>query len=218
MGLLPASWVWVMRPELWQVLTEVWPCQYNTAKCANSVIGSGSRVVIDGRENIAQRDSMRTGMTIEVNGRRYPVVVDDGIFESNSTNNANLAAGQYASSIYFLPLQITGNFPVTYREYVDYRDPIANANVALLRGMQDFWTDGGLFTWAIESQKWCYKLALKTEQRIILRTPQLAGKIQNARYEPLQHLRSSDASSPYFADGGVSLRDTNDTGYAVWAS
>ena len=215
-GLLPLTWAWVMRPELWQVLTEIWPCQYNTNKCSSSVIGDDSRVVIDGRENIAQRDSMRSGMTIEVNGRRYSVVEDDGIYESNNINNANLAAGEYASSIYFVPLTVLGNMRATYREYLDYNSGIANANVQLLRGMQDFWTDDGIYSWAIEQMKWCYKLALKTEQRIILRTPQLAGKIQNVKYIPLQHLRSSDPTSPYFADGGVSLRNTDETFYAVW--
>jgi hypothetical protein len=216
MGLLPASWTWVMRPELWQVLTEVWPCQYNTSKCATSVIGTGSRVVIDGRENVADRDSMRQGMTIEVNGRRYPVVEDDGIFESNSTNDGNLNPGQYASSIYLVPLTITGNFPVTYREYLDYRNAFVSANVALLNDREDFWSDDGVYIWYYEGNKFCFKLGHKTEQRVILRTPQLAGKIDNVMYEPLQHLRSSDAESAYFADGGVSLRDTDDSFNAVW--
>ncbi len=183
---------------------------------ASAVLGTASRVVIDGRENIAQRDSMRQSMTIDVNGRSYPVILDDGIFESDSTNNANLAAAEYASTIYFVPLTIVGNFPVTYREYLDYRDSFANANVALLQGRHDFWTDGGVYSWAIENQKWCYKLSLKTEQRIILRTPHLAGKIQNIKYVPLQHLRSSDPASSYFQDGGVSVRGARPFN-AVWA-
>ena len=216
MGLAPMTAALVMRPELWQVLTEIWPCQYNTAKCATSLIGDASRVVIDGRENIAQRDSMRQSMTLDVNGRQYPVIIDDGIFESDSTNDANLLAGEYASTIYFVPLTIVGNFPVTYREYLDYNDAVADANVSLLMGRQDFWTDGGVYSWAIEQQKWCYKLSLKTEQRIILRTPQLAGKIQNIKYVPLQHLRSSDPASPYHRDGGVSVRGERSFS-AVWA-
>lgn len=216
MGLAPFTAAIAMRPELWQVLTEVWPCQYNTNKCASAVLGDASRVVIDGRENIAQRDSMRESMSIAINGRTYPVIIDDGIFESDSTNNANLLAGEYASTIYFVPLTIVGNFPVTYREYLDYRDSFADANVALLQGRHDFWTDGGVYSWAIENQKWCYKLSLKTEQRIILRTPHLAGKIQNIKYVPLQHLRSSDPASSYFQDGGVSVRGARAFN-AVWA-
>jgi hypothetical protein len=83
---------------------------------------------------------------------------------------------------------------------------------------QFFWTDNGSYSWALEQIKWCYKLALKTERRIILRTPQLAGRIDNVKYEPLQHLRDSDPSGAYFKDGGVSLRGGMvQTPHAVWS-
>lgn len=213
MGLDPAQWVIAMRPELWYELSAVWPCQYNTNRCATAVIGGQSRVFIDGRENVAERDRMRRGMTIDVNGRTYPVVTDTGIFEDNNETNGNLIPGQFASSIYMVPLTITGGFPVTYMEYLDYR--AGARDVALLRGRNDFWTDDGVFSWTLEEEKWCYELTAKTEQRIILRTPQLAGRIDNVMYEPVQHLRSPYPDSPYFADGGVSLRDTP-TLQAVW--
>jgi hypothetical protein len=214
MGLDPVSWVIVMRPDLWQELTAIWPCAYNTNKCS-SAVGANSTVFIDGRENVSERDAMRNGMYLDVNGKRYPVITDTGIYEHNSTNTAGLIPGQYASSLYFVPLTINGGFPVTYWEYVDYR--AAAPDVSLLRGKEDFfWTDQGLFSWAIEQVKWCYKLALKTERRVILRTPQLAGRIDDIKYEPLQHLRDADPDSPYWKDGGVSLRSTISTPQAVW--
>ena len=113
-------------------------------------------------------------------------------------------------------MTITDGFPVTYLEYLDYR--AAQPDISLLpAGMPEFWwTDNGLWSWAYEGNKWCFKLNLKTEPRIVLRTPQLAGKIQNIRYTPLQHLREPDPASPYAADGGVSLRSSG-TRYAVWA-
>jgi len=214
MGFMPVKWVVAMRPEMWEILSEIWPCQYNTNRCVSSMIGQQSELLVNGTEMVAVRDRMREQMFIDINGRRYPVVVDDGIFEANSTNDANLAAGQFASSIYMVPLTITGNFPVTFRQHVDYR--LWRDDVNLLRGMANFWTDRGIFSWAFEDIKWCYKLSLKTEQRIVLRTPQIAGKIQNIMYEPLQHLRSPFPASPYHADGGVSLRTVDDSGYAVW--
>jgi hypothetical protein len=108
------------------------------------------------------------------------------------------------------------NFPVTFRQYLNYRDPIADANVALLRNRQDFWTDNGIFTWALKQDYWCYLLGLKTEQRVMLLTPQLAGKLQNIAYTPVQHLRSSDPTSEYFRDGGLSTRPIG-TKYASWS-
>lgn len=214
-GMLPVNWVFAMRPELWQVLTEVWPCQYNTNRCSSAMEGTNSRLVIDGERMVAMRDSMRQTMTIEVNGRSYPVIVDDGIYEHDSTNDANLAAGEYASSIYFIPLTAQGGFPVLYREYLDYRSAVVGQNVAAMRGTEDFWSDDGIYSWAVTKYKWCTTFHLRTEQRVILRTPQLAGKIQNIKYTPLQHLRSPYPDSDYFKDGGVSLRNYSQS-YSVW--
>lgn len=211
MGLDPVSFAIVMRPGLWQELSAVWPIVYNTNR-ANAV-PTGATLFVDGRDNISDRDTMRSGMFIDINGKRYPVVVDTGIYEHNNINDANLLAGEYASSIYVVPLSITGNMPVTYREFLDFR--AGDNDSALLRGMNTFWTDSGVYSWAVENNKWCYKLSLRTEQRVILRTPQLAGKIQHVKYVPLQHLRDPYPESPYFADGGVSLRDYT-SGDAVW--
>lgn len=217
MGLEPVTWVIVMRPELWFELTAIWPCKYNTHRCGDANLGNNSRVIVDGRENVAERDAMRNGMYLDVNGNRYQVVLDTGIYEHNNINNGSLNPGEYASSIYFVPLAITGNFPVTYREYVDYRQAQTDVNFAQGR-LDVWWTDNGVYSWSLTQQKWCYKFHLKTEQRVVLRTPQLAGKIDRVRYTPLQHLRSPYPDSPYFYDGGVSLR-ANDPGYsAVWLS
>lgn len=210
-GLLPARWVWVMRPQLWYELTACWPCRYNTNRCTG--IGGDHQVITDGRENVQERDRMRQSLTIDVNGRNYPVVLDTGIYEFTQADNAALLPGEYASNIYFVPLTVTGNFPVTYRQYVDYRQ--AQPDVNLLRGKEDFWTDNGIFSWAIEQTKWCYKLSAKTEQRIILRTPQLAGRIDHVKYTPLQHLREANPDSVYHLDGGVSVRAASNR-YAVW--
>lgn len=216
MGLEPVSWTIVMRPQLWFELTAMWPCAYNTTKCSPTV-ATNSTVFLDGRENTMERDSMRQNMYIDINGTRFPVVIDTGIYEHNNINDANLAAGEYASTIYMVPTTIRGTMPVTYREYVDYR--AAQSDVALLSGSNTFfWTDQGVYSWAYEETKWCYKLSLKTEQRVVLRTPHLAGRIDNVKYTPLQHVREPDPDNPYFADGGVSLRDSVGTPYAVWGS
>lgn len=203
MGLDPATWAIAMRPELWFELSAVWPCRYLSNRCTNA--GGTGVTVINDNVNVALRDAMRNQMFIDINGNRYPVVVDTGIYEQYWANDEDLAEGEYASSIYFVPLTITGGFPVTYREYLDYR--AADSNASLLRGTENFWTDDGIFGWSVtDTQGWCYQLHLRSEQRVILRTPQLAGKIQNVKYSPLQHIRSPYPDDTYFKDGGVSLR------------
>lgn len=216
MGLMPVRWVIVMRPQLWHEITAVWPCAYNTTKCSPSV-ATNSTVFLDGRENTAERDRMRNDMYIHINGNRYDVVTDDGIFEHNNINNGNMLPGQYASSIYMVPITIRGTFPVTYREYVDYRQ--AQSDVSLLNGANTFfWSDQGVYSWAYEETKWCYKLAAKTEQRVVLRSPHLAGRIDHVAYSPLQHIREPFPDSPYNYDGGVSLRGGLAEPWATWST
>lgn len=202
MGLDPVQWVFVMRQELWFELSAAWPCRYLSDRCGNSA--GSNPLVINDNVNVAMRDAMRQGMYIDVNGNRYPVIVDDGIVEATNITDGNVPAGSYASDIYMLPLAINSNFPVLYWEHLDYR--MAGADISLLRGNNRFWTDDGRFFWAYEDTNFCYKLKMLTEPRVILRTPQLAGRVQNVLYSPLQHLRSSDPASVYWMDGGVSTR------------
>jgi hypothetical protein len=214
-GLNPVDWVIAMRPGLWHELSAVWPCRYNTYRCSTST-GDTSGVV-DATDMTAIRDAMRQGKFIDIEGKRYPVVTDTGINELDPADNANILPGQYASSIYAVPLTIQGGFPVTYMEYLDYRQAQADTN--LLRGTETFWwTDQGFYSWAVEYIRWCYKLALKNESRVVLRAPQLAGRIDAVKYSPLQKERDVDPSSSYFRDGGVSLRAGMDDFYAVWHS
>lgn len=205
-GMLPVRWALSMRPQLFYELTAVWPIIYNTDKVAAAT--GNSRLVIDGGDMVRERDAMRAGKYLMVNGRRYDVVTDPGIFEATNITNGNIPAGSYASSIYMVPLTINGSFPVTYRQHKNYRAMWA-PELPLLRNRQRFWTDDGVFSWSFEDNKWCLKLSAKTEQRIVLRTPQLAGRIDNVLYSPLQHLREFNpdgGNNPYWINGGVSLR------------
>jgi hypothetical protein len=216
-GLTPVKWVLVMRPELWYELSACWPCRYQTNRCLNA---AGTAVgVINDENNTRMRDAMREGLFLWVNGRQVQVVTDDGIFEHTAANNDALVAGQFASTIYQVPLTVLGNFPVTYRQYLNYKSSVA-LDVAPFSNFRrpDFWSDRGIFSWAYDGQLWCFLLGLKTEQRVILRAPHLAGRIDNIMYEPTQHLRSPDPASDYFQDGGISQRPIPQrTSYSVWA-
>lgn len=214
-GLMPVSWAWVMRPEAWQELLEVWPVAYYSTR--QLALPAGNTSFIDGARVAVLREEMRNGMFIDTAAGRFPVVTDDGIFESDSTNDANVPAGSFASTMYFVPLTFLGNRPATYLEYLDYRKALPEINT--LNQTDTYWvTDSGRFMWTQETLKWCLVLTGKLEPRIILRTPQLAGKIEHVLYTPLQHLRSYDENSDYFFKQGLPGRDApslwNDTNYS----
>lgn len=215
-GLLPVTWAVTMRPELWFELSSVWPCRYLTNRCATD--GGVNPMVINDNVNVQMRDAMRNGGFIDINGNRYPVITDDGIFEHTNINNGSVPAGHYASSVNFVPLRVLGNFPVTYWEYINYSLISAQLS-ALGPGARNtpFWVHpGGRFLWVYKPNGLCFNLQVKAEPRAVLRTPHLAGKIQNILYSPMTHLRDAQPDSPYHVNGGVSLRSMN-TSYHVWS-
>jgi len=165
------------------------------------------QVNIDGASLVEERNSIRQGMTINLNGENVRVVVDDGIPESNNANDANCAAGEYASDVYILPIRYLGGRPAMRIEYKDYRffsGEIA-ATDDLIAGFYRPSPDGR-FSYSLVRDGRCFKIQAETEPRIILKTPQLAARIQNVKYVPLQHLRDPDPDSSYFFKGGVSSR------------
>ena len=180
----------------------------------NTELPTGNTNMIDATRVRELRDSMQQGMFIDIAGMRYDVVTDDGIYENTNVNNGNVAAGFYASSIYFVPVKYLGNRQGTYLEYKDYR--FANAESAVLNGKEDFWvSDNGRFMWVVEKSKWCYTVSGRVEPRVILKVPQLAGKIEHILYSPLQHFRSYDLDSDYFYDGGETSRSSPSL-YSDW--
>lgn len=211
----PMTWALVMRPQLFFELTAVWACRYLSNRCSD--FSSGAQLVsVNDDTAVQMRDAMRNGKYLIVNGKQIPVVLDDGIVEKTNTDEASIPSGQFASSIYMVPLRAKGSFPVTYWQYIDYRNIQAQL-AALGAGQRNvpFWTDGGTLLWVYRENGYCFDLQAKIEPRCVLRTPHLAGKIQNIRYSPLRHLRDFDAESPYWVNGGTSV-GTKTQGYAVW--
>jgi len=206
-ALTPVDWVVVMRPELWQTVSSLVPYQSILATMMNATIPASYQVNIDGGSLAQERNSIREGMRLSINGQNLTVITDDGIPELNNANDANLEAGEYASDVYVLPLRYLGNRPGMKIQYKDFRF-IAGEIAATDDMVGGFYkpSPDGRFWWALVRDGACFKIQAQTEPRIILRTPQLAARIQNVKYVPLQHLRSPDSDSSYFFKGGVSTR------------
>jgi len=200
MHMMPVEWVYVMRPELWYELTQLWPLAYGTTR--NITLPTSTALNLDGLQMVKMRDELREGMFLYINGRRHNVVLDDGIIEQSNQDNQNIGGGCWASNIYLVPVSYLGGRPATYYEYKDYR----GAMFPQLRGKQDWWTDDGKFEWVIEQLKWCFTLSAKIEPRVLLRTPHLAGRINNVQYCPTQHTRQPFQDDAYFVKGGDSSR------------
>jgi hypothetical protein len=203
-GLDPVKWAISMPWSMFYEITEVWPCAYYTYLCTNNG-ASGSTQFVSAAEQIALRDSMRgdmdnrTGQYLLLDGAKVPVVLDDGV---PVTENGN---GVFTSSIYFVPLTVTGGTPVTWMEYFNY--DAANGSLDAARAMApegSFYTsDSGRYMWHKKPPtNFCVQLLAKTEPRLIVLTPFIAARVTDVVYAPFLPTRSPFTDSAYYVNGG----------------
>jgi len=204
MNLNPATWAICMRPELWYELTNIWPIAYLSTRNIVALGATGTTFNIDASRVREMMDDMRSGMYLFLNGRRHTVVLDDGIVEYNNVNDPNCDPGEFASNIYMVPLKYLGGRDGTYLQHKDYR--AAQQEIVAAHSTDVMWSDAGRFLWAVERIKWCYTLSAKVEPRIVLLTPQIAGRLDHVKYVPAQHFREPWQDSDYFYKGGTSQR------------
>lgn len=198
-GMLPVRWVFAMRQELFWELSAVWPCSYLTYMCQ---VSGNQRVNIDAGDQIRMRDEMRAGKFLLIDGERIDVVLDDGIPEATNASQVGVTAGCFASDVYLIPMSVVGGQAVTFLEYADFSNPsLSTALSNMVMGR----VEGAFLTWPRQTNQ-CVQWQSKIEPRLVLRTPWLAGRLQNVMYCPLQHARQPFPTDPYFTDGGKTSR------------
>lgn len=217
MNMNPVEWVIAMREDLFYELTAIWPCSYLTYRCVFGAAASQANQVVDANATIEMRDAMRNGNFLVVDGVRYNIVLDDAIEEENHADNGAISTSCFASDIFVLPLTIRGGFRSLYWEYFNYNDGPMTA-VQQTNGLGNYyWTDNGKFFWHQKPpNNFCVQQVAVTEPRVILRTPQLAGRISNIQYCPLQHMRDAYPDDPYYVDGGVTTQSPGPSYYNEW--
>jgi hypothetical protein len=218
-GLAPVEIAIVMREPLFYALTAVWPCQYNTSGCAvvTAPTNGSTALSLDAESQIRLRDSMRNGKFLIVDGRQVRVITDDCIMEDNHADNGAIPDGGFASDIYFVPLSaMGGSLQTLYWEYYDYNAGTMQT-VGDARANFEFWSDNGVFLWHVRPpNNWCLDMIAKVEPRLILRTPQLAGRLTNVTYVPLLHTDDPLPSQDYFVNGGVVSGRPGPSPFSEW--
>lgn len=210
-NLAPVEFAIVMRSQMFWELSRFWPIKYNTADVGLTNAGLDMLYL----ENIKMRDAMRQGHYLTINSRNVRVIFDDCIFEENNASNGAIPVGGFASDIYIVPLTARGGSIRTfYWEYFDFAQNVLPQMAGLPTW---FWSDGGAFLWTMSAPKmWCLDVAAKTEPRLILRTPQLAGRLTDVAYNPLQHVDDPLPSQFYHVNGGVRTGRPGPSPFAEW--
>ena len=210
-GLGPVTAALAMRPQLFHILTSFWACSYLTYRCQGLDTANIDPVgSFDMGDAISLRDRMRAGSFLTIDGKEYPVIQDDVIAETS------IGAGVYESQIYFVPLTVLGGRPVTYMEYFNYDTPngFMQGAADLAPGDSYKTSNNGMFAWHKKPpSNWCVQVLAKTEQRLLLRTPMIAGRLTDIRFIPYVHERDWATDGTYFLNGG-SISQAKST-YAV---
>lgn len=184
--LLPVQWGIFMISPLWNELVKVLPCQMvadgcamptDSAKVVNVQANDGG----SGLFNLSMRQQMLNSMTLTINGRTYPVYLEDALPYTKTTGPL-----KYTSDIFFIPFTAGGE-EVLYWEHIDYSE-LSQQFDGLPGSAMDAlgWTDNGRFHHAVTYERWCFEIQTKMEARLIFKAPQLAGRIQNVCASPLQ--------------------------------
>lgn len=201
-GVMPVRWVFVMRPELFYEVTKVWPCSYLSYMCN---LGGNAQLQINAADQVRMRDDLREGRYLIIDGDRIEVVLDDGIpfDDGNDVGTGTMPRGCKRSHIYLLPMSVVGGRSVLFMEYFDYGNPSITSALGVLDGGV---RREGAFLISVSRTIWCVKWQAKIEPRLVLRTPWLAGQLQNIVYCPTEDTRQPFPNDTYFVDGGKTQR------------
>lgn len=204
-GLAPARFGWVMREGLFDAVAGVWPCAYYLGGCT-VVDANGRQVQIDARDQIDLRDRMRSGKFLLIDGVQVPVILDDGIPEDTNTTNGNVASGCFASDIYLANMSVIGGRATTFWEYQNFSNGEVLRALAGLGGGVQVRGGGQFLEWERRTNA-CVQWEFQVNPRLIIRTPQLWGRLQNVVYCPLQHYSEPFPDDPYHLNGGVTSNE-----------
>lgn len=224
MGLSPFTGYLVMREALFRELTGVMPVkQYQEvlAALANQGQNDNSRIMIDATAAQADRDRFRNQFVLPLNGRLVPVVIDDGIEEENSTTTAGLAAGEFASDIYFVVETVLGGMPATFFQYFNHDNQQAQGILEQIApNAFTFVSDGGAWRWHLNYLNGCVGMNFDFAPWLKAKFPMLNWRLTNVKYAPIRRSRSAYPADPYFVNGGnvaTSAQDNLTRIYTPWS-
>lgn len=197
-GIDNVVWAFVMRPQAFWAATDVWPCAYNTAGCVTAV---GATPFVDATAQKRMSDDMRTNKFLMIDGERIPVILDSYLPETQPV------AGVFSSDIYLVPLSAMGVPTLYWQTFDEGNDQIAQAiNELGIGGGGVFTSDDNAYIVWSKRTNLCIQFQAKTQPRLMLDLPYLAGRVQNVRYWTMQHESDPNPTSGYHSDGGQTSR------------
>lgn len=197
-GLNDVQWAFIMRPDLFRRLTEVWACSYATYRCSGTTT---EPVNLDARSIYDTRISMFNGEYLLIDGQQVRVILDDSIARDTLGNN------HYKSDVYMVALSWAGR-PLLFGEYF----PLNNAEAEEYltgAGIPEATTatvNNGLYRVFKRQTKACIEYDFFSRLRLILDAPFLSSRIDDIRYKSYYKQQDALPGMSFHYNGGVSYR------------
>ena len=172
----------VMHPTLWDCVADAWACEYGL-RCASATVANEKIMQNDALAVAQLRDEFKNGLFLRIDGRNYPVTLDNGIAVTNRPVG-NVTAR--CSSIYVITRVLPGAPNGGVITYGEYQDMAASGSEAMAYFQRNFGavpvtvTDGGRFAHAPTTHGgFCFDARVLTKPRLRMLMPQLAGRVTN---------------------------------------
>jgi hypothetical protein len=199
-GMEGTTWAFVMRPEMFRALVEVWACNYATYRCNSNSGGNTFTLNEDTVRTNQLRLEMMTGQYLLIDGIQYPVVFSEGIVRESTANQT------FKADMYLVPVEWSG-IRLLQLEYFPLDNPVATEYMNFIGADNEVVMNNGMWAAGEKEVPFCKEYHFYTKQRLILETPHLAGRLDDVIYTFRAPIRLSDPNDTYYyADGGKTFQ------------
>lgn len=199
----------VMTPNLWDCIARVYACAGMDLCTLSHAQNSTSQ---DAGQAQNRYESYLNSMQLPIDGKMYPVVLDNLIPESTGQPNG------ICSDIYFITTEISGR-TITYGQYQDFNKTFGSVNAelrAMFGGSPIAITDNGRYAVIMDNVRGCFDIQAIAKPRLVAEMPQLLGRIRNVCCNVLaQPYPDATGSGRIYEVGGGRSLGTVSTLYGI---
>lgn len=199
----------IISPTLVDCFFNAWACEYGVVCSSMNIQSTNDALAL--AERVAQ---YRNGLVVPVDGKNYPVVIDNGITVTNRLHGNETAR---CSTVYVITREIAGAPNGGTVVWGEFQDMQATAGSVVSWFQQMFGasivsvTDGGRFAVAPTTfGGFCFDARVLTKPRVRMLMPWTSGRVTNVCCEELIPTPDVTGSGGiYEVDGGATTSPPN---------
>lgn len=198
MGMGEVVHLLLMHPYAMFPLVDTVACNFYTTRCSTTGLNDGQSLAVH-----ALNQEMMNNMYIPVDNQRVPFVWDWSV---PATYNA--ATDIWESDFFFVPLMDGVGDALTYVEYLPF-NTVAASELFNTGGPSDefmLFNNGMYVARRSSGENLCIIFKFHAQMRLVMRTPWLAGRVDNVDYNSSTPFRSPIIGDTYHKNGGRYLR------------